>query len=297
MHGSLLPLERFPHERVVAAVLPGVGIPAGFEVMELPAAGRGARTLVLRTAVRENLLAAGADDPARLATSPLVCGWTSGGRVSHPLIRAGGETWVLKAYRRGGLVRFFNACRYWGHARFLRELRLAALAEEAGVPTPEVLALILEGAGFGSVRAWLLSRHVSGGRPAGEYLGQRAAASMARAAGQAVRRMHEAGVDHHDLHLDNIVGAFDSRGARACIVDWDRARLRRLGWNANRNLFRLWSSLEEDGRVDRRGARRLVRAFVRAYFAGRPAALRDARRYFARRQSLARWFHRWRLSN
>jgi 3-deoxy-D-manno-octulosonic acid kinase len=266
--------------------------------------------VVLKSAFRERLLEAGAQDPQAMASGPLVTGWLEGGRTRHALVKFGGESWVLKAYRRGGVVGRWNSSRYWGRGRFLEELRVASSAEERGIATAEVLALVFEDAGLGSLRAWLLTRYLPGVRPLHTYFGDRDEAAIFQAAGDAVARMHKASIDHPDLHLGNIVGSVDAGGAHAHIVDWDRARCRAPGaWNPLENLVRLWRSAEkgrkkgsfgrgdppararpEEGRSLLSGP---VRAFIRGYFRGQPELLRRARRYFGRRAfwvGLRIWF-------
>lgn len=287
------------------------GVPPGFEVVRSPPKkmargalgkllGSGERTIILKSTSRDLLLEAGAQNPERLRSGPLVAGWIEGGRTKHALIHAKGEAWVLKAYRRGGALGRWNSERYWGCGRFLDELRVAALAERSCVATAEVLALILERAGFGSVRAWLVTRYLPHVRPLGEYFGDPAACAVFHAAGQVVRRMHAAGIDHHDLHLGNIMGSFDGGTPHAHIVDWDRARHRSsAAWSPYGNLARLWRSVEKGRQAgDFRLLRKPMRAFIRGYFNGRPSALREAREYLRRRALLLgvrMWFWRaWR---
>jgi 3-deoxy-D-manno-octulosonic acid kinase len=235
-----------------------------------------------------------------MASGPLVAGWIEGGRTRHALIRTGGESWVLKEYRRGGFAGRWNASRYWRRGRFFEELRVAALAGAAGVPTAEVLALILEDAGLCSVRAWLLTRYLPGVRPLQEFFGDALEIEMFDAAGRVVRLMHDQGIDHRDLHIGNIVGSLEGDGARAHVIDWDRACRRRGGsWNPSANLVRLWRSVEKGRRLGAFGAAApraegpaapqgwsAVSAFARGYFRGRPGELAAARAYFRRRALL-----------
>ena len=261
------------------------------------------RIVVLRSRTRKSLLEAGAQDPRALASGPFVDGWLDGGRTRHPIIRFGDQEWVLKAYRRGGLVREWNTARYWGYGRFLEELRVASTAEREDVPTPEVLALVFEPAGLGSLRSWILTRYIGGARPIHQFVGHEADRAVFRRAGEVVARMHGAGIDHPDLHLGNIVGTIDDDGAlQVYIVDWDRAHCRDDGsWNPHGNLFRLWRSVEKRRR---RGLfqevaaandvviSRCLRSFVHGYFGRDAVSLRRARS-LVRRKALWLGLRTW----
>jgi 3-deoxy-D-manno-octulosonic acid kinase len=286
-------------------------VPSGFEVLKWPARTRGWRrvlgglvgaggtTVILKSCFRDQLIQAGIQAPDVAGTGPLVMGHVVGGRTPHAIIKVGDDLCVLKTYRRGGLIGHWNSSRYWGSSRFLRELLVAAHAECSSVPTAEVLALVLERAGFGSMRAWLLTRYLPGARPLHEFFGEPLEARIFQAAGSVVRSMHGAGINHQDLHLGNIVGSWVSGQARAHIVDWDRARREPIGnWQPYANLIRLWRSVEKGrhfGGFERqggaRGARpatdaRPLRAFIRGYFRGRAVDLAEARKYFRRRALL-----------
>ena len=76
-------------------------LPADFEIFQYPGARR---TVILRSQLRDRLIAADVQNPESLKRGPLFSGWIEGGRTRHALIRVEGESWVLKEYRRGGLV-------------------------------------------------------------------------------------------------------------------------------------------------------------------------------------------------
>ncbi len=310
--------------RIPGAVVHDIELPPGYEAQFLARGGRrdgtggsthisgrwsqrlrSGRIVILKMEARDKLLRAGIWDPEQIARGPLVADWIDGGRTRHALVETEGESWVLKAYRRGGAVGTLNSARYWGARRFLRELEVASTAQTMGVATAEVLALVLESAGFGSLRAWLVSRYLPGVRPLYEFFGDHGEVALFSSAGELVARMHGAGIDHPDLHLGNIVATLDGGHPSAFIIDWDRARRHVLGtWNPCCNLIRLWRSGEKGRRrVALRAERgeadstthgesrkvpssRALRAFIRGYFKGRPAALREARGYFRRRALL-----------
>ncbi len=258
----------------------------------------GGRALVCRDDSLELALRAGLHDPRAVLASDAVVGWLSGGRTRHARLSIEGESWVLKAYRRGGAIGVVNPDLYWGNGRFVRELGVAASAQRVGIPTAELIALITESVPGGALRAWLVSRYVEGVRPLEEFVGdpgfeQPEAISMFSSAGELVARMHAAGIDHPDLHLQNIVGRLGNGGeSLTYILDWDRARKRDAGsWNPHVNLLRLWRWVQK---VERQGRLRseslgseatgiATRAFLRGYFRGRPGEIPRARSYFRRR--------------
>jgi 3-deoxy-D-manno-octulosonic acid kinase len=284
-------------------------IPPGFELISDPA--KTGVTVVVACQERAALLSAGIERPEEAAARPEV-EWVGRGRVRHPVIQAGGERWLLKAYRRGGLIARWNPDRYWGPGRFLRELATAVAATRAGVPAPEPVALVLHPAGWGGAyRAWQVVRYVPGASSLREILQPEAGSGNAsggnaprpsvgasfRAAGEAVRRMHQAEIDHPDLNVGNILAralpdpapGSSEGGAEAFIIDWDRARLRDRGsWNPHRNLLRLWRSAWKAARLARPPAvpdARALRAFLHGYFDQNRSGLRSLRQYVRPRRA------------
>ena len=259
-------------------------------------------------------------DPDAVAQGADVAAWVEGGRVRHPRVRVAGEEWLLKSYRRGGLVALLNPDRYWGAGRFLQELSIAAAAHKCGVPVPEPLAVVLKEAGpCGACRAWQVVRFEPGLVSLRDLLLSADPLSPAWralfvAGGEAVRRLHDAQIDHADLNLANILaraaspndqGALVAGTPAACafIVDLDRARMRSSGtWNPHRNLMRLWRSTLKLVWAQRSSgslAARLLpalRGFLRGYFGRDHAALDRLRTHIqAGRLSLALHALLWRL--
>ncbi len=265
----------------------------GYRIIE-PADDREA--LVVAAIERaDDVLAAGLADPDAVLRRGVVERWISGGRAPHPVVRVDGEQWVVKSYRRGGLVARWNDDLYFGQARFFRELEVCERAVRLGVPTVRPIALVVRRTGLGRVRAWLVTPFVPGASTLGELLASPSTPGpvLFRAAGEVVRRMHEAGIDHPDLNLGNLLvrGAAPGAPAEVLILDWDRARVHgRAGSFAFRNLLRLFRS----GRKLQPDPARLascLRSFLRGYFSTRgPGALngrgglRMLKRYYRRRR-------------
>lgn len=295
-----------PQHRALSALPPGYEIrffsPEGKPVTDAPTSvvGSNCHTVILKSDSSEKLLRVGVHEPERLAASPFVTRRLPGGRIRHALVEVEGEAWVLKAYRRGGVVGSLNATRYWGAGRFLQELRVASTAHENGVATADILALILVPAGFGSLRAWMVSRYLSGVESLATYFGHSEENDLFSTAGRLVARMHRVGIDHADLHLGNIVASLEEGPPRAFILDWDRAVCRGEGNWKFENLLRLWRSVEKLRRRQQvaeppseappvRGgeifqSHPALRAFLASYAEALPADPEEVEDYLKRRQ-------------
>jgi len=183
---------------------------------------------------------------------------------------AGAPPAVVRIGRRGGAVGRLVRETYLGvRPRPWRELAVSLAARRNGAPVPEVLAVRVDG--WMAYRSAIVTAEIPDARTAIEALRGAepdARVRIARAAGVAVARLHDAGVQHADLNLTNIlVGA-----GGGTIVDLDRARVvpGSLGGGARRrNLARLCRSakkLDPSGELIDRQTRE---AFDRAY--GTPA--------------------------
>jgi 3-deoxy-D-manno-octulosonic acid kinase len=167
-----------------------------------------------------------------------------GGRGAAWFIDHGTEQWVLRHYRRGGLVARVCEDRYlWtGEARVraFAEFRLLTSLAARNMPVPVPIAARYQRRGL-SYRCDLITRRIAGAASLSAVL---AAAPLTdaswRLVGSTIAALHAAGVDHADLNAHNIL--LDGRGA-VSIVDFDRGRIRRAGAWTGRNLSRLRRSL------------------------------------------------------
>jgi 3-deoxy-D-manno-octulosonic acid kinase len=199
-----------------------------------------------------------------------------GGRgASHRVDLPGSGPAVLRHYRRGGMLARWVGETYLGpwRPRPFRELTVAVTARARGVPTAEVLAARVAGRWlYGGA---LVTAEIPGATPVLEAV--RAARDravrrrLAAAAGLAVGVMHRAGVHHVDLNLGNVLTQVDARGARASVIDFDRARLtpRLVPAGARRrSLQRLRRSLHKLERDAGAVEDELMRCFGEAYEEG-----------------------------
>ena len=185
------------------------------------------------------------------------------------------ESIVLRRYRHGGLLGWLTGPLFWGPGRPLEELRVTARAEASGAPVPSVLCMIAWPV-FGPFWSAIIGTREE--RTAHDLfvdLEQEAAPQMrlarARQVGEAIRRLHEAGVEHRDLQLRNIL-VTEPDASRIVVIDLDRAKFHRFGQvpadRRARNLGRLVRSVIKAGLWGGAVDRRQLAAFCSAYTAG-----------------------------
>lgn len=196
-----------------------IGRERGATVVALPSVIEDVRSCIARAGT---LYAAAASAGGQAFT-----GRGAAWRMPH----AGGD-WIVRHYRRGGAVAHVLRDEYLrtGAARPLRELRASVAARARGVATPEVLAGVVYPAGP-FYRADLATRFIPDARDLAEVvLGERRAGPEERvaawhAAGVLLRAAFDAGVEHADLNLRNILIA-GGPAPRALLLDLDRAVVR-----------------------------------------------------------------------
>ncbi|WP_183383083.1 3-deoxy-D-manno-octulosonic acid kinase [Halomonas stenophila] len=166
------------------------------------------------------------------------------GRGASLFLEAGAEQWVLRPYRRGGLVARLSEARYlWTgreRTRAFREMRLTAELFDLGLPVPRPVAAGVTRHGL-TYEAALLTVRLPGAQALAERLASgEADAALLREVGRTVRRFHDAGLDHVDLNARNLLVAPDDG---IWLIDLDRCRRRPPGAWREANLDRLARSL------------------------------------------------------
>ncbi|MFB9145532.1 3-deoxy-D-manno-octulosonic acid kinase [Halomonas alkalicola] len=152
--------------------------------------------------------------------------------------------WVLRTYRRGGLIARLSARRYlWTgleRTRAFRELRLTADLHQRGLPVPTPVAAAVTRHGL-TYEAALITERIPGARALASRLEtDKTDDDLLRRVGTTIRRFHDAGLDHVDLNARNLL--VDEHGA-VWLIDLDRCRLRPKGAWQDANLARLERSL------------------------------------------------------
>jgi hypothetical protein len=201
--------------------------------------------------------------PAPAAVDTALRSGAARGRAATAILALPGrsERIHLRPVRHGGLLGPLWRGAIWGVARPTAELRATArlLAAGAPVPRPVLVAARRERGPLWS--AVVGTVHVEGARDGAAWLAERPARAElvrgARAAGAAIRRFHDAGGSHADLHPKNLLLRDRGGAVEVLVIDLDRARAevppdarRRM-----RELMRLVRALHKRGAVDQVGAR------------------------------------------
>lgn len=173
---------------------------------------------------------------------------SAAGRGAAYFFRAMNEAvWVLRHYRRGGLLAHLNPDRYlWTgdmQTRPVREFRLLAALYERGLPVPKPVAaraVYRAGLGYG---ADLITWALPNTEPLADRLGRTPMPAAGwHTLGGEIAALHRAGVWHADLNARNILTAGNDR---FYLIDFDRARFRGAGSWRQANLARLRRSLDK----------------------------------------------------
>jgi len=167
------------------------------------------------------------------------------GRGTTWFIRTGDSGFVLRHYRRGGLIANFSKDAYlWrgeSETRSFAEWYLTYHLHRAGLPVPAPIAARYRRRGL-FYTADLITQRIDGSESLAQAL-LRGALPLTQwiAIGRVIRRFHDAGVHHADLNAHNIL--FDA-GGQGWLIDFDKGRLRipATAWR-ERNLARLLRSL------------------------------------------------------
>jgi hypothetical protein len=179
---------------------------------------------------------------------------------------------LLRPLRRGGALAPLLGGALLGPSRPFRELAVTAALRAAGAPVPRP-ALAAAWRHRSVWNAALATRLESGAVDAAAFLAAGPARTPVlealRAAGRAVRRFHDAGGSHPDLHVANLLIRAGAGGCEALVIDLDGARAAAGLEPPARmvELMRLYRSLRKRGLLACVGERGCV-AFFRAYVDG-----------------------------
>jgi 3-deoxy-D-manno-octulosonic acid kinase len=170
---------------------------------------------------------------------------TALGRGTTWFVRSGEASFVLRHYRRGGLMAKVSKDAYlWNgesETRSFSEWYLTYHLHRAGLPVPAPIAARFRRRGL-FYRADLITQRIENSESLASKL-QQGPLSLSQwiAIGRCIRRFHDAGVHHADLNAHNIL----LTPQQIYLIDFDRGTLRKRGWWADSTLVRLYRSLEK----------------------------------------------------
>jgi 3-deoxy-D-manno-octulosonic acid kinase len=169
-----------------------------------------------------------------------------GGRGTVAFVTAGDQRWVLRHYRRGGLVaRLFDDTYLWTGAdstRAFAEWRLLRQLRALGLPVPRPVAAryVRSGARY---RADLVTEELPTRLTLAQALAERPLErGRWTTIGCCIGRLHARGVRHADLNAHNVLLG---TGEAVYVIDFDRGRILDRGNWEQRVLERLHRSLEK----------------------------------------------------
>jgi 3-deoxy-D-manno-octulosonic acid kinase len=178
-----------------------------------------------------------------------------GGRGTVAFVRtARGQRWVLRHYRRGGLVAHIVDDMYlWrgeDRTRSFREWRLLRQLRDWGLPVPQPVAARYRRVGL-AYRADLLTTELPVRRTLAQALQAGPLEPEAwQAVGRCVGELHVHGVQHADLNAHNLLLG---ESPAVYVLDFDRGRIRPRGaWEESvlgrlkRSLVKVASGLPRD---------------------------------------------------
>jgi 3-deoxy-D-manno-octulosonic acid kinase len=167
----------------------------------------------------------------------------AGGRASIAVVSTGEQRWVLRHYRRGGLIARISRDQYlWlgeARTRSFAEWRLLAELRRRDLPVPAPVAARYV-RGTLSYRADLITEHLPNCRTLADAV---TGVQLPRDAWSAIARFHREGVHHADLNAHNIL--LGSAAPDVYLLDFDRGRIQARGAWEQDVLARLRRSLEK----------------------------------------------------
>jgi len=223
--------------------------PLGSEVRRKVIAG-GA---MLYDASRAGNLSTESFDPVLLARRGYIVG-EARGRGTAWFLSVEEHAWVLRHYRRGGLISGLSRDRYWWRGeevtRSFAEWQLTYHLHRAGLPVPAPIAARYRKQGLG-YRGDIITERLLDVWSLAQAL-EAAPLSILTwiAIGRCLRRFHDLGVCHADLNAHNVLigqsaAPAEDAQARVHLIDFDRGSLRKPGFWQDANLVRLRRSLEK----------------------------------------------------
>ena len=180
---------------------------------------------------------------------------SSRGRILEGVVSSGKEKVriVLRQYKHGGLFSFIAGALFFSPRRACEELEGLGRLMRRGLAVPEPVFLEIRKHKGLFFRMWLATRKIEGGvtlfrffktPPSGDGSVRR---KLLEKLALSVHGMHEAGVEHGDLHAGNVLISDPKGGMKVVLLDFDGCVVRDYVPPARRwkNVLRFDRSLEK----------------------------------------------------
>jgi tRNA A-37 threonylcarbamoyl transferase component Bud32 len=164
---------------------------------------------------------------------------------------------VVREYRHGGLLRKILKDRFFIPHRALKELFVLTTGRFFGLNIPEPVGVSQSYGPLFLYKARIVTKEIPNGRNLPDFLEDKKITSdkrelVLKKSGEAIKQIHDAGIYHRDLNMNNIFVVND--GESIYVLDFDRAKISdKVGLNRRKkNLSRLLRSarkLERYGRL------------------------------------------------
>jgi 3-deoxy-D-manno-octulosonic acid kinase len=134
----------------------------------------------------------------------------------------------MRRSKRGGMMHFMGDFYFGFIPRMVHELGVISEARKRGVPVPEPMGAIVEKVAPAIYRGALLTKAIPGMTMA-EFMkvetDPRSLSHVARMARSSIDMMHDRGLVHDDLNLQNLYVSTAGDGFSVVLLDFDKARL------------------------------------------------------------------------
>lgn len=165
---------------------------------------------------------------------------------------------VVREYRHGGLLRKVLKDRFFIPHRALKELFVLVTGVFRGLNVPEPVGASQSYGPLVLYKARIVTKEIPDGRNLPDFLKDVKATSEKRElvlkkSGEAIRKIHDAGIYHRDLNMNNLFVVDD--GGTIYVLDFDRAKIsNKVGLKKReKNLGRLLRSARKLERYGRSG--------------------------------------------
>lgn len=176
----------------------------------------------------------------------------AGNRESgYPVSVDGAPQLFVRRSMRGGMMRFLGDLYLGFVPRMVAELNVMSEARLRGIPVPEPMGAIVDFVAPGMYRGAVITKAIPGMTMV-EFIkvetDPRSLSHVVRMARYSIDTMHEHGLIHDDLNLDNLYVSMAGDGMTVVLLDFDKSKLLSKAVSNSqrkRNLKRLAHSIRK----------------------------------------------------